>query len=126
MGRAGAAMIKSHPSSGFRYRAARSDGSIESGFLEAGNIEDATSILAGRGLWPVEVTTAALGTHVVQSPRAPAQSGVLRRRTMPAAQLAVGLRVLADLLESGLPLTRSLAALEELAQGHVIHGCAGV
>lgn len=108
-------MIKSHPSSGFRYRAARSDGSIESGFLEAGNIEDATSILAGRGLWPVEVTTAALGTHVVQSPRAPAQSGVLRRRTMPAAQLAVGLRVLADLLESGLPLTRSLAALEELA-----------
>jgi type II secretory pathway component PulF len=34
---------------------------------------------------------------------------------MPVDQLAIGLRVLADFLESGLPLARALASLEELA-----------
>jgi general secretion pathway protein F len=34
---------------------------------------------------------------------------------MPVAELALGLRVLADFLESGLPLSRALASLEELA-----------
>jgi len=57
--------------------------------------------LSGRGLWPISVS---------------AQHGrsTLHRR-LTSADLALGLRVLATLLESGLPVGKSLAAMPDLA-----------
>jgi type II secretory pathway component PulF len=88
----------------FAYRVMRQDGVVECGELVAPNREAAVAVLAERGLWTYEI-------------RARPAKGVARRvgTRMPVAQLALGLRVLADFLESGLPLARALSALEELA-----------
>ena len=85
----------------YRYRAARPDGSLELGVLDAPSRESANSALAERGLFPVEITEQAAEES--------------RRPRIPAADLALGLRVLGDLLESGLPISRALAALDDLA-----------
>ena len=82
----------------FSYRAVRVDGSMERGALEADDRKAAAGVLAARGLFPVALraTSGALGSG----------------RAIPAAQLAFGLRLLADFLDAGLPLSRALAALE--------------
>ena len=85
----------------YRYRAARPDGSLELGVLDAASRESARGLLAERGLFPVEITQQA------------AEEG--RKPRIPAADLALGLRVLGDLLESGLPLSRALVALDDIA-----------
>jgi general secretion pathway protein F len=85
---------------GFAYRAARSTGAIESGVLRAESADAARSLLAGRGLFPLEL-------HAEDA----AERGGAR---LPPADLALGLRVFASLLESGLPLGRALAAMDEL------------
>ncbi|MFL5560831.1 MAG: type II secretion system F family protein [Gemmatimonadaceae bacterium] len=89
------------PTLSYRYRAARPDGSLELGVLDATSRESASGLLATRGLFPVEIVEQA------------AEEG--RKLRMSAADLALGLRVLGDLLESGLPISRALAALDELA-----------
>src|SRR5690348_6408623 len=85
----------------FAYRAARADGVTESGELMAESAEAARMALSGRGLWPISVS---------------AQHGrsMLHRR-LTSADLALGLRVLATLLESGLPVGKALAAMPDLA-----------
>lgn len=85
----------------YRYRAARQDGLLEQGVLDAPSREMASGLLAGRGLFPVEIVQQAAEAS--------------RKGRMRADDLALGLRVLADLLESGLPLTRALAALDDVA-----------
>jgi len=85
----------------YRYRAARPDGSLELGVLDAASRESASGLLAERGLFPVEITEQA------------AEEG--RKPRMPVADLALGLRILGDLLESGLPISRALGALDEIA-----------
>ena len=85
----------------YRYRAARPDGSLERGVLEAASRESASGLLSDRGLFPVEIVQQA--------------AEEIRKARMPAADLALGLRVLGDLLESGLPISRALAALDDLA-----------
>jgi len=85
----------------YRYRAARPDGSLELGVLDAANRESASGLLATRGLFPVEIVEQAAEER--------------RKARMSAADLALGLRVLGDLLESGLPISRALAALDDLA-----------
>lgn len=85
----------------YAYRAARADGAIELGVLDAESREDAASALSARGLFPMEIRLAS--------------ETASRRRQLPARDLALGLRVLATLLESGLPITRALSALKELA-----------
>jgi type II secretory pathway component PulF len=88
-------------STGFAYRAAHRSGQVERGTLRAETADAARAALAARGLFPLELR---------------AEEGRAGdRRRMPADDLAVGLRVLADLLGAGLPLSRALAALEELA-----------
>lgn len=87
----------------FRYRAARPDGTMELGELRAPSREGAIAALSGRGLFPVEVTT-----------RAQVRT---RRARLSPSELALGLRLLASLLEAGLPMTRALAAFDELAPG---------
>jgi general secretion pathway protein F len=85
----------------FSYSAARADGSIERGSLTAESRAAAVNALGGRGLFVIIVA---------------AEAQRLRRRgNLNAPEVALGLRVLADLLESGLPLSRALAVLEELA-----------
>lgn len=85
----------------YRYRAARADGSIETGTVEAPTAAAASSVVGARGLFPIEV-------RLAEAARA-------RRASISAAELGLGLRVLADLVESGLPMARALQTLEELA-----------
>lgn len=85
----------------FRYRAARPDGTTELGELQAPSRDNAVAALNARGLFPLEVTA-----------RPPMRA---RRGHLSASDLALGLRVLANLLDAGLPISRSLAAFEELA-----------
>jgi type II secretory pathway component PulF len=83
----------------FRYRAARADGEIVAGVLEAASGPAATSDLTVGGLFPIEVAEAGREGR----PRA----------WLPRADLAVVFGGLAALLEAGLPLDRALAATEE-------------
>ena len=85
----------------YSYRAATADGRVEAGRMESASAEAARSALAARALFPLEVR--------------PEAAGVRSLARVSAVDLALGLRGLAVLLESGLPMGRSLAAFEELA-----------
>jgi general secretion pathway protein F len=84
----------------YTYRAARADGALELGELTAGSREEAARALSARGLFPLEV-----------APAAERRAGRAHARLR---ELALGLRVLATLLEAGLPVGRALAAMPEL------------
>jgi general secretion pathway protein F len=85
----------------YRYRAVYPDGRVEQGAVEALTREAAATLVSDRGLFPLEVA------------HAPEQ--VNRGNTLPARDLALGLRVLANLLEAEMPMSRALGAFEELA-----------
>jgi general secretion pathway protein F len=85
----------------YAYRAARRDGTVELGTVDAANRDAASAVLAGRGLWVLDVSPAAA-------------EGTPRRR-MPAGELALGLRLLASLLDAGLPVGRALSAFADVA-----------
>src|SRR6185503_10970948 len=85
----------------FAYRAAASDGRVTDGTLDAESIEEARASIRSIGLYPLEIESR--GSRRAQ------------RTAISAADLALGLRVLADLLDSGLPVSRALHALEDLA-----------
>lgn len=87
--------------SAFAYRAANPTGAIEKGTVSAGSAREAREIIASRGLYLL-----AIQRRVDQHER---------KQPMSAADLALGLRILADLLDSGLPISRALHAFEELA-----------
>lgn len=92
----------------FEYRAARLDGGLETGTITAKSEVDALRLLEARGLLAADLRTRRQpeGTSLL-----PGRGG----RSMPVADVALGLRVLADFLESGLPVARALSALEEMA-----------
>jgi general secretion pathway protein F len=90
-------------STSFAYRAAHRSGLMETGSVEADSAEAARQALSARGLFPLEVRAAA-GREAV-------------RPRMSSADLALGLRVMATLLESGLPVARALAAMDDLVPG---------
>jgi general secretion pathway protein F len=74
---------------------------MESGFVEAATPDEASSLLAARGIFPIELRR---------------ELAVLdRRATLSHRDLALGLHMLATLLQSGLPISRALGALQELA-----------
>lgn len=84
----------------YTYRAIRRDGAEEVGVIEAASRDDASASLSRRGLFPIEIQLATgAGT---------------RRAKVPIQDLALGLRMLATLLESGLPIARALAAMQDL------------
>jgi general secretion pathway protein F len=85
----------------YAYRAARADGALESGVVEAPTREAASALLTQRGLFPLDLT-------LRDEPRS-------NRSRVSADDQALGLRMLATLLESGLPMSRALAALGDLA-----------
>lgn len=85
----------------FRYRAARADGVIQLGSVDAADVAGARRMLIDRGLFPIDLQLA--GASVTQ------------RASLPVRDLALGLRVLGDLLDAGLPISRALRAFEDLA-----------
>jgi type II secretory pathway component PulF len=86
--------------SAYSYRAARGDGTVELGTIDAASRDAASSVLSGRGLWVLDVR-----------PTAPA----LTRQRLSSADLALGLRLLGSLLEAGLPIARALTAFTDVA-----------
>jgi len=94
-------MSTSNPELRFRYQGAHLDGRVERGKLVATSRKDAQRILLDRGMQPFEV---------VQE-----ETSTWRRSTIPVADLAVTLRILADMLDAGLPLARALHLLATVA-----------
>src|SRR5262245_43589312 len=85
----------------FAYRAVAADGTFDRGLVDADDASEAKRILATRGLFTLYVEVA--------------RTQQARREPLSAGDLALGLRILADLLESGLPVARALQSFEELA-----------
>jgi len=89
-----------YPQALYRYHAARADGSVERGTVGAESDDAARALLSARGLYPLTIAREASGKET--------------RRRIPASELALGFRILATLLESGLPMGKALAALGDL------------
>lgn len=85
----------------FGYRAASANGVVENGTVDATTAREAREIIASRGLYLLAIERRSDGKE--------------RREPLSVADLALGLRVLAELLEAGLPMSRALHAFEELA-----------
>jgi general secretion pathway protein F len=86
--------------SAYSYRAARGDGTVELGTVDATSRDAASSVLSSRGLWVLDVR-----------PAAP----TLTRAKLSSGELALGLRLLGSLLDAGLPVARALAAFADVA-----------
>ena len=89
----------------FAYQAIAPDGSLTGGTIDADDVAHARSVVASRGMFVVSI--AARGTR-----RA-------RRDPLSPADLALGLRILGDLLESGLPVARALHGEGEGGRGAI-------
>ena len=85
----------------FTFDAVGRDGTVDRGTITAGSMREARDSIASRGLLVLSIEA-----------RGPARE---RRVPLSARDLALGLRVLGDLLESGLSAGRALQAFEELA-----------
>lgn len=85
----------------YAYRAARPDGALELGVITAPTREAASALLAQRGLFPLDLS--------------PHETEETRRPRLSAEDQALGLRTLATLLEAGLPMSRALPALGDIA-----------
>ena len=89
------------PANTFAFRASTRDGRIDSGSLDATSVTEAREALMARGFYVLDLID-----------RGPRRSRCAR---MSDADLAVGLRILADLLESGLSIGRALQAFAQIA-----------
>ena len=87
----------------YRYQAARSDGAIVRGLLEASSGGEATASLVERGLHPLHVDVA--------------EPDGERRSAASRGELAIVFRSIAALAEAGVPLERAIAASEAVTRG---------
>lgn len=87
--------------SAYAYRAARSDGAIVTGAVDAASQAQATATLVERGLYAIAVALAEDD----------------RRRAASRRDLAIVFRGIAALVGAGVPLERAVAAAESLARG---------
>jgi general secretion pathway protein F len=87
----------------FRYRAARADGGIVEGLVDAGSASQASATVTDRGLFPLSVTP----VTAAETSRPPAS-----RR-----DLAIVFQSIAALVSAGVPLERAVASSEALARG---------
>ena len=85
----------------YRYRAARADGAMVVGIVDAATAWQANATLAERGLFPVAV--------------APAEPSERQQRSASRQDLALVFRSIAALVAGGVPLERAVAATESLA-----------
>lgn len=83
----------------FRFEGMRSNGVVEVGEIDASDRQSALSLLIARGVFPTEIKE--------RHPRS-------RSMRISAQDLALGLRTLATLLKSGLPLARALVVLQDM------------
>jgi len=88
--------------SAFRYRAARADGAIVDGVIEAGTADQAGVVIADRGLFPLSVSVEQDGPG---------------RRPASRRDLAIVFHSIAALVSAGVPLERAMASSETLARG---------
>ncbi|MGH7336028.1 MAG: type II secretion system F family protein [Myxococcota bacterium] len=91
----------------FAYRAARTDGAVIRGTLEAASENEAAAVLSTRGLLPLAVAT--------QPPKRPG----LFARAAPQA-LAPLFQGLSSLVETGVPLHKALQAVRPLAPPRLV------
>jgi general secretion pathway protein F len=87
----------------YRYRAARIDGSLLTGRIEAGSSAQAGTLLVERGLHPITVEPSAVGGS--------------HRRAAGRRELAMVFRGIAALTAAGVPLEAAVGAAERLAGG---------
>src|SRR6266699_3901865 len=87
----------------FRYRAARADGGIVEGLVDAGSASLASATVTERGLFPLTVT--------------PAAAAETSRRPASRRDLAIVFQSIAALVSAGVPLERAVASSEALARG---------
>ena len=85
----------------FAYVAVGHDGSVDRATIDAEDAAQARRAVASRGLFVLSLEERGLRRE--------------RREPLSSADLALGLRVLGDLLESGLPVTRALQTFHDLA-----------
>jgi general secretion pathway protein F len=85
----------------FAFDAVARDGSLDRGTIAAESLRDARDSIASRGLLVLSIQSWGPRTQ--------------RRAPLSARDLALGLRMLGDLLDSGLSAGRALHAFEELA-----------
>lgn len=94
-------MSSSTDGAAFRYQALHKDGSVESGIIYASGKDLVISQLKARSLLPVKIQrTAALKSH---------------KARIPVNDLTIGLRILSDLLNANLPISKALSSFNELA-----------
>lgn len=87
----------------FRYRAARDDGGIVEGTVDAGSSDQACRLIADRGLYPITV--------------AGVEAAELARRPASRRDLAIVFQSIAALMSAGVPLERAVASSEPVARG---------
>jgi general secretion pathway protein F len=84
----------------FSFKALRQDGTIESGVIGATDRDSAVAVISRRGAFVTEISPVAVGSR--------------RRIRIGSEDLALGLRALATLLGSGIPLARAMSVLHGL------------
>jgi len=87
----------------FRYRAARADGGIVAGVVDARSADHASTIVADRGLFPLRVTSA--------------EASVGLRHAASRRDLAIVFQSISGLVSAGVPLERAVASSASLARG---------
>ncbi len=98
----------------YRYQAARADGAIVRGLLEAPSSGEASGALLERGLHPLQLTL----TDAAEG----------RRSAAGRRELAIVFRSIAALVSAGVPVERAVAASEAVARGalrEVLAECRG-
>src|SRR5947199_3823174 len=89
--------------SAYRYQAARADGALVAGVLDAPSATQASAELTDRGLFPIVVAAAA------------GDEG--RRAAASRRDLAIVFQSIAALVSAGVPLERAVGASEQVARG---------
>jgi general secretion pathway protein F len=87
----------------FQYRAARADGAIVAGLVDAGSADQASTLVADRGLFPLTVTSV--------------QASAGSRHAANRRDLAIVFQSITGLVSAGVPLERAVAASQALARG---------
>jgi type II secretory pathway component PulF len=85
----------------FSYEAIAADGSVDRDTIDAADVDEARRAVAALGVFVLSVEDRGFRRE--------------RRESLSPADLALGLRILGDLLESGLPVTRALQIFHDLS-----------
>src|SRR5947209_4793833 len=90
--------------SSYRYQAARPDGALVTGLLDAASAREATGTLTERGLFPIALAPTEADEH---------------RPTASRRELAIAFRSVAVLVGAGVPLEQAVKASEGVASGRL-------